>query len=335
MASRLLDSVLPHPPHLTIIDRNATRTRRCALCSCEKEPCLLHPWCSKKHYLLWLAEFTSSLPPNHMCMLPGCTRRVFVDDNALSSRFCGWRHVQKFVMLSAHQRAGKGQPPLVEVLPHTPPSPAALHYESEHGSLPSLNSVTCSFKQFVHFGMAPMNCRVIEDFYEKHPWEILTDEQVRWIIARPKFTMRKTRQLTTRGYRWWQRGRPVENSGYSVKYYAYTERKGKGKDPSQQHAESLYTMQEYTLEGIETHTLICLVKRKPFSKGKLGKDQPHGDPIADEVGSIACPEDTAALSPLDDDMLVDLFLKELPSPEDGARMDLLLTIDQFLERGAA
>lgn len=200
-------------------------------------------------------------------------------------------------MLSAlNQRHQQDPLPSVQAHPQEQPLPASSIETSQRecSHLPSLNSLMQSLKQFALFAIPPQNIRVLEDFYEKHPWEVFTGEgHAYWLIAHLKFTSKGFRKLTTKGYyHWKQSGPPAKMSKYTGKYYTYIKRKGKEKDADQQHAESSYTMKEYTMEDVKQYSLIELVKEKASSHGRFRKGQNSKQQSA-EVDNV-CSHDTVA-----------------------------------------
>lgn len=264
MAARF-NPALP-PAHEALLDRNGRGL--CGLLSCSRSLWPGHSFCSRVHYLIWLADFCRGLSQDQICLLPNCPRHVYVDeprDDASpphAHQFCGWRHCQKFTMLNALQAHKQQQQ-------QTPPSPP-LPSERNYGHVPSVKSFICALKNFALTDVTPKNIKVDEDFFTRHPWEVLTEGDSCFLIARCNFLSQnntKNKSLNrNRGtrdhYHWKQQGKPVEKDGFSKKYFTYERLKAKKKGADQFHDVSLYKMKEYTVEAVKSYCLIKLCKRQ-------------------------------------------------------------------------
>lgn len=264
MAARFNPDLPPSP--LALLDRN--KEGFCALLPCSRPPWPGHQWCSRSHYLVWLADFYRGFRSGQICKLPGCTRHVYVDEPrddgspSLAHQFCGWRHCQKFTMLAALEQQQQ-QKPL------SPP----LSDESNYGHVPSLKYLLHALKKFALDGVTLKNIKVHEDFFTKHPWELLTEDGSCFLIARCKFmcqnnTKDKRGMVTKDHYHWKQQGGVIKKNGFSIKYFTYRRQKAKKKGLDQLHDESLYTMKECTVEAIKDYCLIKLCKGPPSVAGK-------------------------------------------------------------------
>ncbi|MCO5551939.1 hypothetical protein L7F22_005446 [Adiantum nelumboides] len=243
---------LPHP-HQEILDRNAAGL--CALPTCCDPPDPGHSWCSRRHFLVWLSKFALLLNPDQICKRPGCTRHVFVDENFSHSQFCGWRHCQEHVMLVAQQRC-------LQQLPQQERSPSPLSSaESNCGHVPSLESLVPTLRNYAFNESLPRNVQVVEDFFDKHPWEVCTAIGHVLLIVRIYKSKGKRVMLTKDDYHWKQQGRPMVKKNNIRKYFTYKKRKGKQNDAVKHHDECSYFMEECTVEDVKSHGLVKLHKK--------------------------------------------------------------------------
>lgn len=142
--------------------------------------------------------------------------------------------------------------------------------------MPSVKSLICALKNYALNDVTPKNIKVDEDFFTRHPWEVLTEGDSCFLIAQCKFLSQnntKNKSLNRdRGTRdhchWKQQGKPVKKNDFSKKYFTYKRLKAKKKGADQFHDVSLYKMKEYTVEAVESYCLIKLCKRQSSVSGK-------------------------------------------------------------------
>lgn len=146
------------------------------------------------------------------------------------------------------------------------------------GHEPSVESLMQSLKDFVlDKSSPPRNVEVHEDFFTKHPWDVLNRQDVEscWLIARRIWKQKDSskRELITMGnYHWKQQGKPSSHSNeISKRYLTYTEL---GKKKRESNGMS-YTMLEYAFVGAEDLKDYCLVK---LSHGRVSQNQARKRP---------------------------------------------------------
>ncbi|KAH7279758.1 hypothetical protein KP509_37G035000 [Ceratopteris richardii] len=219
---------------LQIRERNSSG--HCGLTSCTHPPSADDIFCSRDHRLEWMCCFASTFQPEQRCKLEGCVRHVFVREDSKREEFCGWRHTQKHVMLSA-----------MKCRVQIPCKKEDFVISSPSASEFSVEFLVDALRKYADGGSVPNGIQVEPNFFSKHPWDICEG---------------KRNNRTKEGYHWKQQGQP-KNRGSHVKKRYFTYEKLKGSQVNIN--ESCYHMDQYTVDDIDKYSIITL-KGKPNTK---------------------------------------------------------------------
>lgn len=170
------------------------------------------------------------------------------DDGSLEVYdFCGWRHCQQFYIRSALRS----------------------FEEKCMGQESSVESLMESLKDYVlDKSNRPRNMEVYEDFFFKHPSDVLNrpDVEYCWLVARciwKENDSSKREMITKNDYHWKQQGKVSRYSNeISKRYLTYTKLGKKRKRSNEKDEMQAFTMLEYTWVGAGNFKDYCLVRLK-------------------------------------------------------------------------